>query len=67
MEILIFASLMGWIPLCLIAFALLPPRMAVMVGAIGGWVLLPPASIPLSGIPDYDKSMAIVLSYFSAP
>ena len=37
----------------------LPPRQADRL-RIGGWLLLPPAAIPLPGMPDYDKSMAIV-------
>jgi tetratricopeptide (TPR) repeat protein len=59
--LLIFGALLSWIPLCLVLFAVLPPRQAVLIGVIGGWVLLPPASIPLSGFPDYDKAMAIVV------
>ena len=58
---LIFVALFGWIPACLILFMVLPARRAVVVGLIGAWVLLPPVSIPLSGIPDYDKSMATIL------
>jgi hypothetical protein len=60
-QMLIFVALFGWIPACLILFMMLPARRAVVVGLIGAWILLPPASIPLSGIPDYDKSMATVL------
>jgi tetratricopeptide (TPR) repeat protein len=60
-QILIFVALFGWIPLCLILFMLLPARRAAVAGLIGAWVLLPPVSIPLSGIPDYDKSMATVV------
>jgi hypothetical protein len=54
-------ALFGWIPACLILFMMLPARRAVVVGLIGAWVLLPPVSIPLSGIPDYDKSMATIV------
>ena len=61
MQMLIFVALFGWIPACLILFMVLPARRAVVVGLIGAWVLLPPVSIPLSGIPDYDKSMATIL------
>ena len=34
---------------------------AVLAGMIGGWLLLPPTSIPLPGFPDYDKVMAPVV------
>ena len=30
----------------------------MVASIIGAWLLLPPASIPLSGLPDYDKMMA---------
>ena len=58
MTILIFITLLGWIPLTIALFAFLPPRRAVMVSVAGGYLVLPTASIPLSGLPDYDKMMA---------
>jgi hypothetical protein len=57
-PILIPITLLGWIPVSIILFVLLPPRRAVVTSIIGAWLLLPPASIPLSGLPDYDKMMA---------
>jgi tetratricopeptide (TPR) repeat protein len=36
----------------------LPARRAVVIGMIGAWILLPPAVIPLAGLPDYNKAMA---------
>jgi hypothetical protein len=56
--ILIPLSLLGWIPISMAMFLLLPPRRAVVASIIGAWLLLPPAAIPLSGIPDFDKMMA---------
>jgi len=51
-------ALLCWIPVSVSLLALLPPRRAVVASVIGAWLLLPPASIPLSGLPDYDKMMA---------
>ena len=58
MQLFILIALLGWIPVSMSLFALLPPRRAVVTSVIGAWLLLPPASIPLSGLPDYDKMMA---------
>ena len=58
MQILIPIALLSWIPVSLILFVLLPPRRAVVATIISAWLLLPPAAIPLSGLPDYDKMMA---------
>ena len=58
MQLLIPIALLGWIPVSISLLALLPPRRAVVVSVIGAWLLLPPAAISLSGLPDYDKMMA---------
>ncbi len=58
MQILIPIALLLWIPISIGLLALLPARRAVVASVIGAWLLLPPASIPLSGLPDYDKMMA---------
>ena len=60
MPILIYITLLGWIPFCLLLFMVLPPQRAVVVGVVGGWLVLPPSGIPLPGFPDYDKVMAPV-------
>ena len=41
--------------------SLLPARRAVVASIVGAWLLLPPAAIPISGLPDYDKMMAATL------
>jgi len=51
-----------WTPLTVCLFALLPPRRAVLVSVIAGWLFLPVASYPVEGLPDYSKIMAIFLS-----
>ena len=61
MQILIYITLLGWIPVCLLLFVVLPPQRAVVVGVVGGWLLLPPTGIALPGLPDYNKIMAPVV------
>ena len=58
MIYLVPIALLGWIPVSLALFLVFPPQRAVVAGIVGAWLLLPPASIPLSGLPDYDKAMA---------
>jgi len=60
-PILIYITLLGWIPFCLLLFMVLPPQRAVVVGVVGGWLILPPTGFPLPGVPDYDKIMAPVV------
>ncbi|MFC5861912.1 hypothetical protein ACFPT7_06375 [Acidicapsa dinghuensis] len=40
------AALIAWIPLCLIAYRLLPVRIAILINFIGGWAVLPVANYP---------------------
>ena len=58
MQFLIPTTLIAWIPFCLLMFATLPRRRAVVIGIVGAWLFLPPSGIPLSGLPDYTKSAA---------
>jgi len=57
-QILVPITLITWIPLCLILFAMLPRRQAVLIGIIGAWLFLPPSGIAIAGLPDYTKSSA---------
>ena len=66
MIILIYVALLGWIPVCLALFVALPARQAAIAGVIGAWLLLPPVSIPIALLPDYDKSMAAVVGIILA-
>jgi hypothetical protein len=54
-------ALLGWIPLTISLFIFLPPQRAAVASLVGGWLLLPPASLPVSGLPDYDKLFAASL------
>ena len=55
---LIAPVMIGWIPLVLGLFIVLPPRRAVIVAFLFAWLFLPQVSYALPGIPDYSKSTA---------
>lgn len=58
MTPLAFIILLIW-PLIVAALcAIMPGRRAAAIAVIGGWLLLPPYVLVLSGLPDYSKSMA---------
>ena len=57
---LAYLALYGWIPVIVIMFALLPNRLAATTAVIGAWLILPPYSMPMAGLPDYSKSTAAV-------
>ncbi|MGC8639429.1 MAG: tetratricopeptide repeat protein [Isosphaeraceae bacterium] len=61
MTQLIYVALICWLPFCLLLFTVLPPHRAVIIAMVGGWVVLPPAGIPLPGLPDCDKVMVPVV------
>jgi tetratricopeptide (TPR) repeat protein len=54
-------ALIGWIPLVIVLFALVPVRMATAVAVIGAWLFLPPFGITISGLPDYSKITAAAI------
>jgi tetratricopeptide (TPR) repeat protein len=60
---IIFAILIlwSWVPIALSLFAILPPRKAVLVSSIAGWLFLPEIGFDLPGLPDYTKYSAVVL------
>ena len=61
MTIFAYLALLGWIPVVLIIFALLPSRCAATTAVIGAWLLLPPFGLAISGLPDYSKTTAATL------
>jgi O-antigen ligase len=61
-----YLALYGWIPLTILVFLLLPPRRAVFVSLLGGWLFLPMASIPVAGFPDLSKFTAMSVGPFIA-
>jgi hypothetical protein len=49
-------ALFGWVPLLVVLFAVLPSRVAVATGVIGGVLFLPMSGYILgSGLPNWDK------------
>src|SRR5262245_61758350 len=62
MSLLVPLMMFGWIPFALAAFGMLQARTATLVVVIGGWLFLPNASYALPGLPDYTKTMAVVLA-----
>ena len=61
MSWLVPIALVAWFPVVLALFALLPPRRAVLVSYIAGWLFLPVGAIVLPIIPDYTKHAAIAI------
>ena len=54
--------LIGWIPVTVGLFAYLPPRRAILISVIGGWLFLPWFGFVLPGIPDYGRYAAVSLA-----
>lgn len=61
MSLLVPLTLLGWIPVVLLLFALLPPRRAVTVAFVSAWLFLPMAGYELPGLPPYTKMSATCL------
>jgi hypothetical protein len=59
---LVDLALLGWPLVTLVAFLMLRPRAAILVCYLGGIMLLPNASIPISGFVDYNKTTAMAFS-----
>ncbi|AMV36543.1 tetratricopeptide repeat protein [Planctomyces sp. SH-PL62] len=59
MAILVPIALIGWIPVSLILFTILPRRVAVVTMLLGAWLFLPASGIKLGGLPDYTKTGAV--------
>lgn len=54
-------ALIGFVPLSLALFALIPARRAVLSCYIAGWLFLPNMGFHFPGLPDYNKQAAIAL------
>lgn len=57
MNIIAHMAMLGWIPLTLLLFSVLPPRRAVVVSFIAGWLFLPVAAYDIP-ILRYNKISA---------
>ncbi|MCC7408703.1 MAG: hypothetical protein IT442_11575 [Phycisphaeraceae bacterium] len=66
MIVLVQIALFGWVPALAVIFLLFPPRQAVVVSLMTGWLLLPLAGFPLPGLPDYTKVSATCAGVFFA-
>jgi tetratricopeptide (TPR) repeat protein len=53
--------LLGWAPLVVGFFLVMPSRLAVTVAIVAGWLLLPPTSLQLPGFPDFTKATAATI------
>ena len=68
-NILVLLALFGWIPVVLLVFSQLPPRKAVILLFMLGWMFLPSgegAVFKIQGIPEYTKSSATCLGILAA-
>jgi len=57
-NFMVAIALFGWIPLVMILFRRLDPRLAVTVAFVGGWMFLPVAGFKVQGLPAYNKMTA---------
>jgi len=65
MQALVPITLLGWLPIVLLMFLILPPRRAVVVAFITAWLFLPvpvPQSLRIQGLPDLDKMTATCIA-----
>jgi hypothetical protein len=54
-------ALFGFPAVAALAFLLMPTRRALLLTYFGGWLFLPVASYEFSGLPTYDKAVAVSL------
>jgi tetratricopeptide (TPR) repeat protein len=58
---LAYIALFGWPLFVILLMALWPGRATATFAVVGAWLLLPPYSLPISGLPDYSKSVAATI------
>ncbi len=58
MNIFVDIVLLGWIPIIILLFGIVPARRAVIVAFIGAWLFLPVAGFSITGLPDFTKMTA---------
>jgi hypothetical protein len=61
MTPLVPIAMFGWIGVVVFLFARFPARRAALIGFLGGLMLLPVATFPIAGFPDYTKTNAIAV------
>ena len=58
MRFTVFLALIGWMPFVVLLFATLPPRKALLIAMIGGWLFLPVYIVKLKTLPEFSKLTA---------
>lgn len=58
MSYMIPVAMIGWIPVVLGLYLVLPARRAMLVAVFGAWLFLPMAAYTFVGLPDYTKTTA---------
>jgi hypothetical protein len=61
MRPIVYIMMFGWPIIALIVFYYFHPSKAVLISLFAGWLLLPQADFPLSGLPDYSRTAAVLL------
>ena len=56
MTLFALIALFGWIPCVVVLFAIMPARKAAATAIVGAWLLLPPVSLGVTGLPDFSRS-----------
>jgi len=62
----VLVALIGFPLVVMALYCMLPPRRAMLVAFVGGWLLLPVAGLRFEGLPEYTKTSAIPLSILLA-
>jgi O-antigen ligase len=65
-NLLVSIVFLGWVPVVFLLFLILPPKRAVSISLLIGWLFLPVASYDLPGFFDYNKTTATCLSVLLA-
>jgi hypothetical protein len=53
--------LLGWPLVSLLLFVFLSPRRALIANFVAGWLIIPVASLPLPGFPDFSKTTSMAV------
>jgi len=61
MSATVMLAILGWPLVSVMLFAMLPPRRALFISYLAGWMFLPEVSFPVPGLPDYGKTMAATI------
>jgi hypothetical protein len=53
--------LLGWPLFSLLLFVFLSPRRALIANFVAGWLIIPVASLPFPGFPDFSKTTSMAV------